>query len=85
MLPNIFKGCIIVLFWVMNSQTAPRLIASGFEFPEGPAWDGQKNVLYCSNCYGDWLALVSQNEAKVFLNASHEPFKIGRASCRERV
>lgn len=34
-------------------------VATGFEFPEGPAWDG-KRTLYLSDCSGGWIARYRQ-------------------------
>ena len=35
-----------------------KLVTSGLDFPEGPAWDGNK-TLYASNCYGSWITRVT--------------------------
>lgn len=37
-----------------NAALIPVKVASGLEFPEGPAWDGT-GTLYVSDCYGAWI------------------------------
>lgn len=53
----------------------PKLIkvADGLQFPEGPAWDG-KEILYVSNCRGDWITRISPTGVDTFAKASNEPF-----------
>lgn len=41
-------------------------VADGLNFPEGPAYDG-KSSIYLSNCYGGWIAKVSDNIVDTFL------------------
>ncbi|APF20921.1 SMP-30/Gluconolaconase/LRE-like region-containing protein [Caldithrix abyssi DSM 13497] len=41
-------------------------VAQNLQFPEGPAWDGQ-NTLYFSNCYGNWLGMVQNDEVDTLL------------------
>ena len=41
-------------------------VAGGFHFPEGPAWDGQSK-LFVSNCYGDWLAVLTDSKIDTFV------------------
>lgn len=48
-------------------------VASGLNFPEGPAWDGQ-GTLYVSNCYGNWITRIDTEGAGIFLTASENPF-----------
>lgn len=48
-------------------------VATGLNFPEGPAWDGQ-SALYVSNCYGGWIARLAQGQVDTFLYASEHPF-----------
>ncbi|MCI0494931.1 hypothetical protein L0Z72_07975, partial [candidate division KSB1 bacterium] len=48
-------------------------VASGLNFPEGPAWDGQ-GTLYVSNCYGNWITKISNEGPGIFLHASDNPF-----------
>ncbi len=76
----IIKIWTIIFFMIVNSFSEPRLYVSGFEFPEGPAWDSQRNVLYCSNCYGDWLAIISEQKVNTFLKASEKPFTFDRTN-----
>jgi gluconolactonase len=76
----LIKTWTIIFFMTVNSSSEPRLFASGFEFPEGPVWDCEKNLLYCSNCYGDWLALVLEQKVNIFLKASEKPFTFDRTN-----
>ncbi|MCD6204867.1 MAG: SMP-30/gluconolactonase/LRE family protein [Candidatus Marinimicrobia bacterium] len=39
-------------------------VCTGFNFPEGPAWDG-KAALYVSNCKGNWMAKVNVRSGNV--------------------
>ncbi|MFZ5517570.1 MAG: SMP-30/gluconolactonase/LRE family protein [Candidatus Zhuqueibacterota bacterium] len=50
-----------------------ELVATGFSFPEGPAWDGQ-GLLYVSNCNSDWIARIENGEVDRFLSASERTF-----------
>jgi len=50
-----------------------QLVASGFSFPEGPAWDG-RSALYVSNCNSDWIARIENGEVARFLTASERTF-----------
>ncbi len=43
-----------------------KKVAEGFQFPEGPAWDGQSS-LYVSNCYGNWMAVLHNSELDTFV------------------
>ncbi len=48
-------------------------VVEGFNFPEGPAWDGSR--LYISNCYGDWLGCVTDMDLDTVLRASESTMK----------
>ena len=48
-------------------------VTGGFEFPEGPAWDGSR--LYISNCYGDWLGCVTDTDLDTVLRAPEAVMK----------
>lgn len=50
-----------------------QLVASGFSFPEGPAWDGE-SVLYVSNCYSNWIAKIEDGKVDSFIIASEDTF-----------
>ena len=56
------------------TDTNWQLVASGFEFPEGPAWT-QNGNLYVSNCYGKWLAKINNGKVDTFLTASDSTFQ----------
>ncbi len=47
-------------------------VAEKLSFPEGPAWDGKGNLII-SNCYGDWLTLVSESGQEIFVAAPTSP------------
>ncbi|MDZ7319637.1 MAG: SMP-30/gluconolactonase/LRE family protein [candidate division KSB1 bacterium] len=49
------------------------LVASGMNFPEGPAWNGDQ-ALFVSNCYGGWISKIEGASSTVFLAASNDPF-----------
>lgn len=38
-------------------DTTWKLVSTGFQFPEGPAWAGN-HTLYVSNCNSDWIARI---------------------------
>ncbi|MBC7187557.1 MAG: SMP-30/gluconolactonase/LRE family protein [Calditrichaeota bacterium] len=40
-------------------------VGSGFDFPEGPVWDG-KGSLYVANCYGGWIARIAEGRVDTF-------------------
>ena len=42
-------------------------VADGLQFPEGPAWDDQQQVLYFSNCYGNWLGILQNDWPDTFV------------------
>jgi len=41
-----------------------ELVASGLDFPEGPAWDETNQTLYASNCYGSWISKIANGKLK---------------------
>ncbi len=49
-------------------QDSWELVADGFNFPEGPAWDKNNNILYVSNCYGDFLAKIKNGNVIKFVH-----------------
>ena len=55
-----------------------QLVAKGFNFPEGPAWDGHR--LYVSNCYGDWIARIENGTVDTFLTARQSPFTFAKTN-----
>ncbi|MDZ7310446.1 MAG: SMP-30/gluconolactonase/LRE family protein, partial [candidate division KSB1 bacterium] len=56
-----------------SQNTAWEKVMDGLNFPEGPAWDGDK-TLYCSNCYGGWITRLMNGKADTFLTARQSPF-----------
>lgn len=56
------------------SDSGWQLVGSGFNFPEGPAWDG-KETLYVSNCYGGWIARISNGKVDTLALASDTTFQ----------
>ncbi len=65
----LFLG-VFLLFSEVNGQKKWHLIAENFKFPEGPAWDSQKNILYVSNCYGDYLAKIVHGKVDTLVKKS---------------
>ena len=59
---KIFLNMILLIFpfstFVTYGQNSWELVAEDFKFPEGPAWDSEEEILYVSNCYGDFLAKI---------------------------
>lgn len=49
------------------------LVEEGFQFPEGPAWDGD-NSLYFSNCYGGWIGKISDGKVDTFATSTEQTF-----------
>jgi gluconolactonase len=54
------------------------LVASGFQFPEGPAWSGK--ALYVSNCYSDWVARIEDGALDTFAVRPTRPFDFGKTN-----
>lgn len=58
----------LIVFFLLSCQTTSDFhlkfekVADGLQFPEGPAWDAQQNVLYFSNCYGNWLGILQNDQ-----------------------
>jgi len=50
-----------------------QLVAEGFDFPEGPAWDNH-GALYVSNCFGGRISRIKDGQVKTFLKASDDTF-----------
>jgi gluconolactonase len=51
-----------------------QLVSSGFEFPEGPTWDSN-GTLYVSNCYGNWIAKITENKIDTLVYKSDSTFQ----------
>lgn len=54
-------------------KTEWKLVGTGFNFPEGPAWDA-KGTLYVSNCYGNWITKLQNNTMDTLITASDTTF-----------
>ena len=50
-----------------------QLVADGFNFPEGPAWD-DSGILYLSNCNGGWITKISDGRIDTLASASDSTF-----------
>lgn len=70
-----------MLFFVFASCNQPifvekewQLVGSGFDFPEGPTWhyDG---ILYVSNCYGSWIAKITNEKIDTLVFKSDSTFQ----------
>jgi len=51
-----------------------QLVGSGFDFPEGPTWHS-KGTLYVSNCYGDWIAKITNDGVDTLVFKTDSTFK----------
>ena len=75
---NLFVLSSIIFFASCNNsifvESQWQLVSSGFEFPEGPTWNSD-NTLYVSNCYGDWIAKISDNKIDTLVFKSDSIFK----------
>ncbi len=56
------------------SDTSWELVGSGFNFPEGPAWDA-KGTIYISNCYGGWIAKIQERHVDTLTVSSDTTFQ----------
>jgi gluconolactonase len=54
-------------------------VAAGLDFPEGPAWNGSGKI-YVSNCYADWVAVLSEGRMDTFVVRPTEPFDFGKTN-----
>lgn len=54
-------------------------IASGLNFPEGPAFDG-KSSIYFSNCYGAWITKYSSSSVDTFITKNDNPLSIEKTN-----
>ncbi len=54
-------------------------IAEGLKFPEGPAYDG-KGKVYVSNCYGDWITVIENDEPGVFVKSPTAPYNFEKTN-----
>jgi gluconolactonase len=61
------------------SPTAFVKVLDEQHFPEGPAWDGHKN-LFASSCYGGWISIISPDSSGVFLRAGDSPFTLAKTN-----
>ncbi len=50
-----------------------ELVSEGFNFPEGPAWH-ESGILYLSNCYGGWIAKISNDRVDTLAQATDTTF-----------
>jgi len=60
---------------LQNTQPSFIKVADGFNFPEGPAWDGINSV-YVSNCAGGRISRITPHGVSDFLKASDDPFTL---------
>ena len=75
---NLFVLLLIIFFFSCNNsifvESEWQLVGSGFEFPEGPAWHSD-GTLYVSNCYGDWIAKITNDKIDTLAYKSDSTFK----------
>ena len=60
-------------------ETGWELVTGGCDFPEGPAYDGEKN-LYFSNCYGRWITQWDGETVTDFVNFSRDTSLVSRTN-----
>jgi len=70
---------IILLFFscdkkIVNENEKWQVVATGLNFPEGPAWNNN-GTLYFSNCYGGWIGKIINGNLDTFLTASDSTFQ----------
>ncbi|MDA3872176.1 MAG: SMP-30/gluconolactonase/LRE family protein [Candidatus Marinimicrobia bacterium] len=70
---------IILLFFscdkkIVNENEKWQVVATGLNFPEGPAWN-KNGILYFSNCYGGWIGKINNDSLDTFLTASDSTFQ----------
>jgi len=53
-------------------------VADGLSFPEGPAWNGK--YLLVSNCYSNWIAMISDSRVDTFIIKPTSPFDFGKTN-----
>jgi len=51
-----------------------QLVGSGFDFPEGPSWHSN-GILYVSNCYGNWIAKITNDKIDTLVFKSDSTFQ----------
>src|SRR5690606_29772085 len=54
-------------------------VASGLNFPEGPAFDG-KSSIYISNCYGAWITKYSNSSVDTFIAKNENSISIEKTN-----
>lgn len=73
---------VLIFFCNSFSQTSIQKefikIADGLSFPEGPAWNGR--YLLVSNCYSNWIAKISDENADTFIIKPTLPFDFGKTN-----
>ncbi len=60
-------------------KTVWEKVSCGFQFCEGPAWDSNGN-LFVSDCYGKYIAKITNNSKNIFSTASNEPFTLNQTN-----
>ena len=75
---NLFVFSLIAILVSCNNsifvESEWQLVGSGFDFPEGPAWNDDGN-LYVSNCYGDWIAKITDDTIDTLVLKSDSTFQ----------
>jgi gluconolactonase len=59
---------IIILFTSITSSQDLKKVATGINFPEGPAWDGSRS-LYVSGIEGGNIIKITDDESSVFIDS----------------
>lgn len=79
---KLFKLLIIIIFsfygFSCNQslfiESEWQLVGTGFDFPEGPTW-GSDDILYVSNCYGNWIAKITKDKIDTLVFKSDSTFQ----------
>lgn len=81
MIKSVVAVIFITVFLIVSCSKTPRLekVAGGLNFPEGPAWDGKGNV-YISNCYADWIGLLTTGGIDTFVIKATMPYNFGKTN-----
>jgi len=77
-------AAILITNFAVNAQIIDTTekwlkVVDGLNFPEGPAYDN-KSSIYLSNCYGGWIAKVSENKSDTFLVKNNSELTIEKTN-----
>lgn len=70
---------LLIVFFHEGFTQDIQLVASGCDFPEGPAWDGD-SILYSSNCNSDWITRISGDRVDTFVVKPTQSINFGKTN-----